>query len=142
MEKSFEDYFNERIIEIERFLFSGTRSDIYDLNRLNFSPIITTISGAINAFEKSQSGADNINIRSDAKFFLMLNFDQMVFRPLSISNPGYSINDRIYDDIFAILTRARQDALASRSNEISGHAIVNAIALSWGSLKTLSSDSW
>jgi hypothetical protein len=144
MDKIFDSYFQSSIEQAgKNKLQNDLILSLTNLPNSVFVSIFDVIQEAINQFEIRQSGSTFINVRSDARFLLLLNFDQMVFRPLALSfNPNNNIANNIYEDVTNILENARMNAMQKKVTEISGHEVLNACSSLWGSLKTLTNDSW
>ena len=96
-----------------------------------------------------------LRLRADAKYFLLLNFVQMVLAPVRLrgrrGNP--ELTSSLVDDINLIVNEAarqqqirERDAarqgLASEQYYLSGHAVLEAVANNWGNLKLNSFRIW
>jgi len=146
MEKIVDAYFQFSIEQADKNKFQNdfilNFPNRPDPTRLRYAPIFDVIQTAINRFEANQSEPDFIRVRSDARLFLLLNFDQMVFRPLTAARNLNNISGSISEDVTNILETARIATKEKRESEISGHEVLNACSRLWGSLKTLAKDSW
>jgi hypothetical protein len=82
-------------------------------------------------------------LRSDARFFLLVNLYQMVLLPLFYSEqmprPWASLERDIRDDIRTILETAGEQ---SNQREISGHIIVNVLSNVWKDLRVTKLNLW
>jgi hypothetical protein len=93
-------------------------------------------------------------LRSDAKYFLLVNFDQMFLKPMAIQSRIYPDNFKklIRQDIVSILKNAEGELLANKTGpnvssptdsiEISGHAVLAAITRIWPKLNVTSAKFW
>jgi hypothetical protein len=80
-------------------------------------------------------------LRADARFLLLLNFTEMVIRPADLAEtvrPG-EFREAARDDIRTIVGAATERAEAE---EISGHALINALTSVWGRLRTVAYNVW
>jgi hypothetical protein len=82
-------------------------------------------------------------LRSDARFFLLVNLHQMVLLPLSYSEqmprPRASLEKDIRDDIRTILETAGEQ---SNQREISGHIVINVLSNVWKDLRVTKLNLW
>ena len=89
--------------------------------------------------------ADKENrLRPDAKYFLLVNFHQMIVRPyfeINYRNTKYNseIDSYIEADIDLIVLEAKKE---SDQIEISGHKIIDIVNNLWGSLQTTKLEIW
>lgn len=80
-------------------------------------------------------------LRADARYLLLVNFTELVIRP-AVSAERVRRRDfqqAARDDIRTIVGAATQRA---EGEEISGHALINALASVWGSLRTVAYNVW
>lgn len=81
-------------------------------------------------------------LRPDAKLFLLVNLHQMLALPLAYVEGSrrerVAIDEIIRADLRTILHSAREGS----REEISGHAVVNAISRVWGQLRATEIDVW
>lgn len=87
------------------------------------------------------------NFRSDARYFLLVNFHQMIIRPLlevrPYSNPILDPIDffqAINDDVGTVIQNARENA--SYGGEITGHSMMQSINNLWPQLRTTKFEIW
>ncbi|MDB4926595.1 hypothetical protein [Mucilaginibacter sp.] len=90
-------------------------------------------------------------VRPDAKYFLLVNFHNMIVRPLLEYRP-FRNPERIYgddplelqvaieNDIKTIIDRTNEEA--DKDEEISGHAMMKAIDTLWPQLRTTKFEIW
>jgi hypothetical protein len=110
--------------------------------------IVEIINRAVLDFENESERLNyQVTLRSDALYFILINFDMMVYRPLKIVIEEPMLIQHIYEDIGTILRaslfdKIKRDNSASKEIEISGHDVVNAGVKNWQKLKTLYNDSW
>jgi hypothetical protein len=93
------------------------------------------------------SETDHNKIRPDAKFFLLVNFHQLVLKPLfearRYSKDPYfetGLVQDIEDDINAIISYTFKEFI--ENEEISGHEIMKTIDALWTQLKTTRIEIW
>jgi hypothetical protein len=123
---------------------------IYDSPRRRFNNIeidfIRMIKYAIDISDPT------MRLRSDAKFFLMVNFHQMIIRPL-IDHPPFKKSDSnippedlriaIEEDINSIVKGSIINTNEFKGGEgVSGHEIMKSIDQLWSSLKTTKFELW
>lgn len=84
-----------------------------------------------------------ITLRSDAKYFLLVNFFHMVFRPVDMNLPleleVYQLVEMIRDDINFLIETASKE---TQNNEITSHTILKVVNDEWAKLKTNSIKVW
>jgi hypothetical protein len=88
-----------------------------------------------------QSISPDKHLRSDAMYFLLINFHHMILSPLAQADSNYIDSERanVFDDLKTIITLAKESSL---NGEISGHAVMNIINNSWRDLKTTRLSLW
>lgn len=83
-------------------------------------------------------------LRPDAKHFLLVNFHQMIVLPLVHPAAGEfsedDIRQAIQDDVRLILRNALEEP--GESEEVSGGAVVQAVAKTWSELRINSFEVW
>lgn len=95
----------------------------------------------------------NDQLRADAKYFLLINFHQMIIKPLLegrflSSNGSYDaskLEDDIQSDIELIVsssTSSLESRLEPTGERTSGHAVIHSIDSLWRQLKTTRLDLW
>ena len=99
---------------------------------------IAWIRDAIEAAAKklAEQGA---RLREDAKYFLLVNFTEMVVKPLRKANPEKRLQDALNHDLKLLLDVAAQ---AVHKAEISGHAVVDALSKAWSDLEVNHLEIW
>ena len=119
---------------------------------------LTTISQEVDGIAREIEIEDAL--RPDARLFLVINFNELVFRPIetivngsSISDPlksnlrdTESLKNDLIHDIKIILSASRRSARSVAyvrgEYKISGHDIINAISKNWHKLNLLRSNVW
>lgn len=128
----------------EAFVYDlGWRGPVWRTSRV---PLETSrvIESVISELQLSQ------RVRSDAKYFLLINYTEMVVEPLLAAEViGYSDRERLLDllrqDTRTILRTA--DAMTQQGNptpvrEISSHVVLDSVSRSWPRLHLASSTHW
>lgn len=92
------------------------------------------------AIEHAETGLSERGqrLRADARYFLLVNISEMIILPIQMRGniPMGIINDMLRDDVNSIVNAAvRIEPEARRFPEISGHAVLEAIATTWKNLK-------
>ncbi|RZA01240.1 MAG: hypothetical protein EOP47_11400 [Sphingobacteriaceae bacterium] len=131
--RAYENLYADYVYDERRMIYPYFRYE-YDL--------IRTIMRAID-----QNSKGLINFRPDAAYFLLVNFHQMIVRPLLevrtytkfIGNES-ELNQLINDDIKTIIQTAVNKA--TPDNEITGHAVMEAINNLWRQLRTTKLEIW
>jgi hypothetical protein len=103
----------------------------------------------IRALRRSIERADTYNnLRSDAKYFLLVNFHQLIIRPLIESGrnkrpisekQSFVYEDDIQADVEMIVSSAARNA---DLDGISGHQIMRTVDSLWGQLRTAKFEIW
>lgn len=103
----------------------------------------------VRIIRRSINKADNKYIlRSDAKYFLIVNFHHLIVRPLIKRRPKqdlfnqkgiHDLEDSIQSDINLIVSGAIRER---REQEISGHQIMRSIDKLWKKLETTKLEIW
>ena len=114
-----------------------------DAEEIRF-PFIHT---AIDVVGKRVGDETGRTIRSDAKFLLLLNFAEMVARPIAMSHrlPIGQIQRVILDDIALLIqdsTTHDRAAQRIRGEEITGHDIIDSLSRNWKKLKVSNFKIW
>jgi hypothetical protein len=82
-------------------------------------------------------------LRPDARLFLLVNIHQMLVLPLAYAErlrlARLPVNEIVRDDVRTILKAAREE---SNEEEISGHAVVNAVSRVWRQLRSTELEVW
>jgi hypothetical protein len=79
-------------------------------------------------------------LRADAKYFLLVNMHQMVVLPLAMSgnNESHEVHEAVRSDVKTIIRKIPK----SKSREISGHEVLDAVAKTWSKLQVNQLDFW
>lgn len=99
-------------------------------------------------WDYSRSTGTTKPLRPDAVFLLLLNFDQVIYRPLSLNVSNSKFGSRlgllqaIYSDVTLILQEANYLSADNPDNQISGHMLLLAVTNKWPIFNTLSKGSW
>lgn len=95
-----------------------------------------TIDDIASEFTKQKA----VFLREDAKYFILINFTEMIVKPLRERVERDRLMHDLSHDTKLLLETA---ALNSRNREeISGHDIVNALSKNWGELEVMKLDLW
>jgi hypothetical protein len=113
-----------------------------------FQFAVVALHRAIDDAEKELLSPHGVRLRSDARYFLLVNLTEMVLLPLQIRGPALEIplfpnlEDMVRGDLDLLLSDAAQryaerplDPERSLDRDISGHLIVESIAANWTRLK-------
>lgn len=104
--------------------------------------------------EKAESGLESefgLRLRSDARYFLLLNLTEMMVRPIQArtGEPPFERNGELQDMLVGdvrllVLDAARRhrDHAKVPDREISGHRVVEALAANWSRLRLNSYRIW
>jgi hypothetical protein len=145
---------DNRFREVYEFLFDNYQLNIETRTARGDEglPISALIRGAIENAETQIRTRRRLSIRPDGRYFLLTNFYSMIFLPLLAAN-GRSVNVRellsaVQNDILDIVETAadiefqRLENSGLRSNQISGHVIMESVSQRWRYLKTTSFRLW
>ncbi len=75
-------------------------------------------------------------VRSDAKLFLMVNFNQLILEPYRRAAPGFDTAGMLADDIRVILRCAQGIAQDRGRDTITSREIVDATGMTWRTVRT------
>jgi len=97
---------------------------------------------SIESSESTLMEKQNIKLRADAKYLLLVNFWQMIVIPIQMARKSEikNIQDIVSNDISVLLEEASRNCKSG--DEISGHAIINALSRSWKNLKVSNAKLW
>jgi hypothetical protein len=98
------------------------------------------VRGTINDVTGIFAEEKGVYLREDAKYFLLINFAQMVAVPLRESVDRNRLTHDLKHDTNLLLesaASARKDR-----NEISGHDLVDALSKNWAELEVMKFDFW
>jgi hypothetical protein len=142
----------ERIFEDLYNLQSGrdvpNREQIREASRFSSNETFTQVRETIDDADRRLADRTGLHLRSDARFFLLINLTEMVARPLQMrtrsapfTGPTAELGDILRGDLDLLLEDAarrhteRQRALSrgrpEPDREISGHLVVEALAANW-----------
>ena len=135
MREEFYEIYNELITNS---LGVGDRTHLENVK----SPQLKTIIGpefikkTIESVEKMSKG--EIRLRPDAKYFLIVNFHQMIIIPVVLANPqNFREQEMILEAVGLDVSRIVNDAGKSKKvkGEITGGDILSAVRNSWDTLQ-------
>ena len=138
MRKELADIYENLFLDYPYSLREGYRPFFYD--RLNISKLIhRRIVIEEDRFIRDggqYSNSDNVELRSDAKYFLMLIFYQMVALPLQHPNIARDIEpeilaDYITRDITLLMRYSYEIKVGAEVKEVTAHTILTAIDQKW-----------
>jgi hypothetical protein len=153
----------ERIFEDLYNLQSGRdvpgRAQIREAARFPSNEPFTRVRETIDDADRRLSDREGLHLRSDARFFLLLNLTEMVARPIQMraglppfEGPSAELGSMLSGDLDLLLSdaarrhTARQPYLSAGrqepDREISGHSVVEALAANWTRLKLNSYRIW
>jgi hypothetical protein len=91
---------------------------------------------AAHGFEETKK----VHVREDARFFMLLNFTEMIAHPLEAKIETAVLQRAVDQDVRLLLTAAASHD--PTAEEISGHAIVDALSWTWAQLHVMKWDLW
>lgn len=137
---------NKRLYDIYDLLYSDYVYDVLSSNNRRMEDNEYYFTRII---RKAIDQADNNDqLRPDAKYFLIVNFHNLIVRPLLSRRPFDDFRNGFYfsnleDDIQTDIEKIVQNSTSSnKENEISGHQIMKSIDILWKSLRTTSESTW
>jgi hypothetical protein len=95
-----------------------------------------TISDVTSAF----TGEKKVPLREDAKYFILVNFAEMIARPLREKVAHDRLAHDLKHDLKLLLDSA--SFIRKEKEESSGHDIANALSKNWGELEVMKLDLW
>jgi len=105
--------------------------------RLNEYYLIRLIRRAID-----KSDIEN-KLRPDAKFFLLVNFHQLIVRPFIDKRPFNDLTNDLEDDIQTDISTIISESISLENQKIiSGHQIMKTIDKLWKNLRTTKLEIW
>jgi len=143
MKREFSNIYDNLYVDYV-FNYNQSRRYYYEREEINF---IRIIRGSIERSDRKQ------DLRSDAKYFLLVNFHQLVVLPV-VEHNFYPIRDKeinsinleeaIISDIDLIINESINSKKENDNQEeqVSGHQIMNTINEIWRNLKTTRIDIW
>lgn len=134
------------------------RERVREVSRFRSNDAFTQVRQTIDEADRRLVDDEGLRLRSDARFFLLINLTEMVARPIqmrtgvsSIEGPSAELGSILRGDLELLLSDAarrhtrRQRDLGPRGEldrEISGHSVVEALAANWTRLKLNSYRIW
>lgn len=134
------------------------RSRIVELARYQSNEPMNTVHRTIENAQQALEESEGLRLRSDARYFLLMNLSEMVVRPIQIrtgempfKEPSGDLDSILRGDLNLLLfDAARRHRERQRSfgagrrpdREISGHLVVEALAANWTRLKLNSYRIW
>jgi hypothetical protein len=158
MDPSFERIF-EDLYNVQSGQDVPDRPRLLEASRFSSSETFARVRETIDDADRRLADQEGLRLRSDARFFLLINLTEMVARPIQMrtrsapfSGPTAELGDILRGDLDLLLEDAarrheeRQRALGrgriEPDREISGHSVVEALAANWTRLKLNSYRIW
>lgn len=98
------------------------------------------VRGTISDVTFAFTGEKKVLLREDAKYFILVNFAEMIARPLREKVAPDRLAYDLKHDLKLLLDSA--SFIRKEKEEISGHDIVNALAKNWAELEVMKLDLW
>ena len=136
-----EQYFRNVNRNQRRFFSNDTALKSYEISN-DFTTADLVDKAILSYLDSFPIGTRKSRVREDAKTFLYVNTEHIIYGPLSFEVNPLQLRRDIFSDLKAILLDANLTASQSRSYEISSHEILKAIVRNWEKLITLRADSW
>jgi hypothetical protein len=134
------------------------RARIFEAGNFQSDEPVTTVRQTVDSANEQLEASQGLRLRSDARYFLLLNLSEMVVRPIQMrtgeppfAGPSGDLDRMLRGDLDLLLSdAARRHAERQRSlgggrrpdPEISGHSIIEALAANWTRLKLNSYRIW
>lgn len=134
------------------------RERVREFSRFRSNDAFTQVGQTIDQADRRLADDEGLRLRSDARFFLLINLTEMVARPIQMrtglpafEGPSAELGSILRGDLELLLSDAarrharRQRDLGprgERDREISGHSVVEALAANWTQLKLNSYRIW
>ena len=134
------------------------RARIFEAGNFASDEPVTAVRRTIDDADRELVATRDLRLRSDARYFLLLNLSEMVVRPIQMrtgappfAGPSNELDDILRADVNLLVSDAarrhneRQRSLAEvrrPEREISGHSVVEALAANWTRLKLNSYRVW
>jgi hypothetical protein len=111
------------------------------VNKTMLGTALTRIKKAIDEYEKDPSP----RIRPDAKYFLMVNFFELILFPIIVAGEPTTNTDQLLEDadsdINNVLTGAAQSSVRDAEG-LSSHSIIKSLNNAWDGLKLTDALHW
>ena len=134
------------------------RARIFEAGNFASDEPVATVRRTIDDADRRLTNYEGLRLRSDARYFLLLNLSEMVVRPIQMHTgeppfvgPSGELDSILRTDVNLLVADAarrhneRQVSLAQvrpPEREISGHSVVEALAANWTKLKLNSYRIW
>jgi hypothetical protein len=134
------------------------RPRIAELASFKSNEPVNTVRRTIEDAQQALEVSEGLRLRSDARYFLLMNLSEMVARPIQMrtgeppfEGPSAELDSVLRGDLDLLLSDAarrhieRQRSLGAGrrpDREISGHSVVEALAANWTRLKLNSYRIW
>jgi hypothetical protein len=91
--------------------------------------------------DASLSASHGVHLRSDAKYMLLVNFADIVVRPILLhdAESAYTVDD-MKDDVHLLATKAVN--LRASDGDVSAHQMIDALSKNWNELKLTKVQLW
>lgn len=157
MDPSYEQIFAD-LYDVQSGQDVPNRVQLVQTSRFSSRETFTRVRETIDNAERRLGDKEGLRLRSDARFFLLLNLTEMVARPIQartgvapFTGPSAGLGTMLEGDLDLLLSEAarrhdeRQHSLGGRrepERAISGHSVVEALAANWTRLKVNSYRIW
>jgi hypothetical protein len=157
MDPSFEQIFDD-LYNLQSGRDFPDRDRVRQVSRFESNDTFSQIRETIDNADRRLLDRDRLRLRSDARFFLLINLTEMVARPIRMrtaeppfAGPSVDLDGVLRGDLDLLLSFAarshieRQRSLSAGrapDPEISGHSVVEALAANWTRLKLNSYRIW
>lgn len=134
------------------------RALIFEAANFQSDEPVTAVRQTVDNANEQLEASQGLQLRSDARYFLLLNLSEMVVRPIQMrtgeppfAGPSGDLDSMLRADLDLLLSyAARRHIERQRSlgvgrppdREISGHTVVEALAANWTRLKLNSYRIW
>lgn len=155
MEAAYRDIFETMYTRRPSPSFPNLEREYLPLFLYPFGPDELFVRQAIDEADAGLFQSRRRKLRADAKYFLLLNFMQMVFAPVRLRGGGVTaeLTSSLVADIDLVINEAaRQQEIRERDSEssglapepsdVTGHAVLEAVATNWGNLRLSSFRIW
>jgi hypothetical protein len=134
------------------------RPETFETERVPPDEAARAVRDTIDEADRGLGALEGLRLRSDARYFLLVNLTEMVVRPVQLrtgeqpfAGPSAELESVLLGDVKLLVSDAarrhmdRQASLARvrpPDREISGHSVVEALAANWTRLKLNSYRIW
>ena len=103
---------------------------------------VATVRRIIDEAELELVARNRVRLRPDAKYLLLMNFIEMIGRPLTMANrfDTETVANLVRSDINLMVSDATERR--GETAEVSGHGIIDALSRNWKRLKVLEFKVW